>query len=65
MQEDEPSPEGQSAAEAAAYIGELCGHLSAMAHRQQLDTLVYLLDMARLEAQQVTGKLTETVSPAE
>jgi hypothetical protein len=64
MQEDQPWPEGQSATEAAAYIAELCGHLSVMAHRQGLDTLVYLLDMARLEAQQVTGQPSETVSSA-
>lgn len=51
MRKDEPAPEGQTAAEAAAFIAELCGDLSSMARRQQLDTLVYILDMARLEAQ--------------
>jgi hypothetical protein len=51
MKDDEPGPKGQTPAEAAAYIAELCGNLSLIARRHQLDTLVYILDMARLEAQ--------------
>jgi hypothetical protein len=64
MQDDEPWPEGQSAAQAADYIAELCGHLSAIARRQRLDTLVYLLEMARLESQNLTREPSEKVSPA-
>jgi hypothetical protein len=51
MKDHEPGSDGQTPAEAAAYIAELCGDLSSIARRQQLDTLVYILDMARLEAQ--------------
>lgn len=38
--------------EAAAYIAALSGDLAAIARRHGLDTLGYLLDMARLEAEQ-------------
>ncbi len=35
----------------AAYAAELCADLARMARRDGLDTLAYILDMARLEAQ--------------
>ncbi|HVG50510.1 MAG TPA: hypothetical protein VM867_02630 [Xanthobacteraceae bacterium] len=35
----------------AEYIAELCADLSRLAREESLDTLAYLLDMARLEAQ--------------
>jgi hypothetical protein len=35
----------------ADYIAELCADLGRMARGDGLDTLAYILDMARLEAQ--------------
>jgi hypothetical protein len=43
-----PEDEGQ-----AAYIADLVGGLSLIARRHRLDTLRYLLDMAKLEAESV------------
>ena len=43
-------PSGNRAA-AAAYIAALSADLAAIARRHNLDTLAYLLDMARLEAE--------------
>ncbi len=37
--------------EAAAYVAEMSGELAGIARRHGLDTLGYLLDMARLEAE--------------
>lgn len=54
MSDDEPGEDKQTPAEAAAYIADLCQNLMSMARRQQLDTLAYILDMARLEAQNLT-----------
>ena len=42
-------PEGDSQA-AAAYIADLTGSLAAIARRHGLDTLGYILEMAREEA---------------
>ncbi len=39
---------------AAAYVAELAVDLASLARRHRLDTLVYLLDMVRLEAENVT-----------
>jgi hypothetical protein len=47
--ESEPE-EGEKAA-TAAYVASLTADLAALARRQKLDTLGYLLDMARLEAE--------------
>ncbi len=38
-------------ADAAAYIAELAADLAVIARRNGLDTVGYLLDMARLEAE--------------
>jgi len=40
-----------SRAAVAAYVATLSADLAAMARRQGLDTLGYLLEMARLEAE--------------
>jgi hypothetical protein len=48
LSEKSPSPE-----EAAVYIAEFTAELSYLARRAKLDLLVYLLDMARLEASRV------------
>ena len=42
-----------SAASAALYIGVLTGELRELARANGLDALSYLLDMARLEADEV------------
>lgn len=39
-------------AAAAAYIAELSANLASIARQHGLDTLSYVLDMARLEAEQ-------------
>ena len=44
----------QTPNQAAAYIAELSASLSSMARRHRLDTLGYILDMARLEAEMLT-----------
>lgn len=43
-------------AQLAAYIGALTSDLAAMARRGKLDTLGYLLEMARLEAEDTSQK---------
>ena len=50
-------PEGRPEvrAEAAAYVAELTADLARIARGHGLDSLGYLLDMARLEAQSVAG----------
>ncbi|MGZ5829099.1 MAG: hypothetical protein ACXWJW_11255 [Xanthobacteraceae bacterium] len=56
MQSDNPraEPGPDDAAAAADYIGELCSDLARMARRDGLDTLAYILDMERLEAQSLS-----------
>jgi hypothetical protein len=44
----------QTPNQVAAYIAELSASLSSMARRHRLDTLGYILDMARLEAEMLT-----------
>jgi hypothetical protein len=39
---------------AAAYVAELSADLATIARRHGLDTLGYILDMARLEAENAT-----------
>ena len=46
-------PEDRQAA--AVYIADLAADLARIARRQGLDTLGYLLDMARLEARNTAG----------
>jgi len=47
--ESEPE-EGEKAA-TAAYVASLTAELAALARKHKLDTLGYLLEMARLEAE--------------
>jgi hypothetical protein len=42
----------ENRADAAAYVAELSADLARIARRHGLDTLGYILDMAKLEAQQ-------------
>ena len=53
MTPNAPSPE-EDRTEAAAYIASLSGDLASMARRYGLNTLGYLLDMAKLEAENAT-----------
>jgi hypothetical protein len=41
-------------AQAAAYVAELSADLATLARRHGLDALGYILDMARLEAENAT-----------
>jgi hypothetical protein len=38
---------------AAAYVASLTGELASLVRRHRLDTLSYILDLARLEAEEV------------
>ena len=44
------------AASAADYVAAMSGDLASIARRHGLETLGYLLDMARLEAESVTAQ---------
>ena len=54
QKDEEKDPIPGEVARTAEYIAELCADLARMARGDGLDTLAYLLDMARLEAQSVT-----------
>jgi hypothetical protein len=43
----------QSPRSTAVYIGRMSGELARLARRHRLEPLAYLLDMARLEADQI------------
>jgi hypothetical protein len=47
------SPQPESPTAAALYIGRLAEELAQMARRHGLESLSYILEMARLEADQV------------
>ena len=53
--EDSPSDRArQDRDEFAAYVAELTNELAGVARQHRLDALGYLLDMARLEAENAT-----------
>ena len=52
MAEHHDQPTGQTAV--ASYIASMSNDLAAMSRRTGLDTLGYLLEMVRLEAESVT-----------
>jgi hypothetical protein len=43
-------------AETAAYLAELASTMAALARSQKFDALAYLLDLARLEAESLSGR---------
>jgi hypothetical protein len=43
--------------EAVSFIADLSGELASIASRHHLDTLAYLLDMARLEAENLRREI--------
>ncbi|HEY5064351.1 MAG TPA: hypothetical protein VFC46_13395 [Humisphaera sp.] len=51
----------QSPRAAALYIGKMSGELASLARRHRLEPLAYILEMARLEADQL-GKDSGDVS---
>ena len=53
MPEPPESAGPEEKAAVAAYVASLTGYLSVMARRLGLNALGYLLEMARLEAEQV------------
>ena len=54
MDEHSSGREVEDPAAAAAYVAELTADLASIARRHGLDALGYILDMARLEAQNAT-----------
>jgi hypothetical protein len=52
----EHTPAFGDQAAAAAYIAELSSLLAVLARGQNIDTLGYLLDLARLEAETISHK---------
>jgi len=52
MAEQKEEPNGQAAV--ASYVASLSNDLAAMSRRTGLDTLGYLLEMVRLEAESLT-----------
>lgn len=54
MSEQPADPVSQDRTAAASYVAALSGDLASIARSHGLDTLGYLLDIARLEAEQVT-----------
>lgn len=57
-----PQAHVEERTEAAAYIATLTGELAAMARRSGLSTLGYLLEMAKLEAEQ--SARSDSIDPA-
>jgi hypothetical protein len=55
---DDPLRSGdESARSAVAFVAELTGELSVIARHHRFDALAYLLDMARLEAENLRREL--------
>ena len=49
--------------QAAAYAAALTGELATLVRRHRLDTLAYLLDIARLKAEEVVQKAEGASGP--
>ena len=54
MAEDTETPEPTGSTAVASYVATLSADLAVMARRTGLDTLGYLLEMVRLEAESTT-----------
>lgn len=60
-------PDTQTPRSATLYIGRMSAELGRLARRYRLEPLAYILDMARLEAEQIARESaddTEVVPPA-
>ncbi|RAI45635.1 hypothetical protein [Rhodoplanes roseus] len=55
MSDTTPADERPGAQSAAAYIADLTADLARLARRNGLQTLGYILDMARIEAEASSG----------
>ena len=51
---DGPQSPALNAPDVASYIGALAGELARIAERHDLEALAYILDMAKLEADQIS-----------
>ncbi len=51
--ENARKPEAAEAPDAALYIGSIADDLAQLAKRHDLEALAYILDMARLEADEI------------
>jgi hypothetical protein len=52
-----PPPPGGDRGAAATYLAAMIGDLAAIARRHDFEALVYILDMARLEAADTVQRL--------
>lgn len=51
-----PTPDAAEPTDAAHYIATVAGELARLAESHDLDALTYILDMARLEADQIAKR---------
>jgi hypothetical protein len=56
MRISETEPSANARTEAANYVATLTGELAQLARRHGLDTLSYILDLAHMEAENLTRK---------
>ncbi len=56
--DSDEAAEGQTSTAAALYIGTLTEELARIARRHRFDGLAFILDMARMEADQI-GKSSD------
>ncbi len=56
--------ETQSTRSAALYIGRMSAELGRLAQRHHLEPLAYILEMARLEAEQTVRALADATEAA-
>jgi hypothetical protein len=54
---NEEQPPKADRAAAATYLAAIIGGLAELAHRHDFETLAYILDMARLEAESTVQRL--------
>ncbi len=57
-------PETQSPRSAALYIGNISTELGRLARRHRLEPLAYILEMARLEADQIAKGAADVTEAA-
>jgi hypothetical protein len=53
------APHGRERQEAAAYLAELSAQMSALAKQHGMHTIAYLMDMAKLEAENEVNPIVE------
>ena len=55
-----PQPDSDERAEVAVYVASMSADLATMARRTGLDTLGYLLEMVRLEAENAARQMLQS-----